>query len=560
MARITTEQREPCSLLLLLAAAPLLLLLFGAGSCEGGAFVVLDDVVVSRRTRTTAATARSSLLVRAEASASQQFKVPATELDDKNMLSAEERTVVNVIRKSSPSVAFVTSVLPAAAVVSGGGRQQHDNSNPNNNRDGRGRFLTRQRRQSSRRKDGTDDFTTDTLPPRGQPLGSGSAFLVHRQGYLVTNYHVIERAYRIQRAARTFDLMIDELAKNVSAATSSFIPSDAVNATIRTLLRPPPSLSSTSCPQVYVKIDSSSKYRLCDIIDVRPELDIAVLKVVDNQKQQRQGENGTAGTSTRPETFPAMTFGSSSDLLVGQNLIAIGNPFGLESTVTTGVVSALNRELQTANNNNNGLFFSPVAAASSQPIRNCIQTDCAINPGNSGGPLLNAKGEVVGVNTAIITTSGSNAGIGFAVPSDQVRPAVEKIIRDHRVSEGRVHVMLGVSVVHPRGGQNSTLTQRNWITRVYPDSPAARAGMVPLSVDRDTAKVVYGDAIVAINGNDVSTPQELQDELSTRFPGEQLQVTLESGTTGERRVVYLTLDRWTAEAAKESSTMSPLRP
>merc|ERR1740139_2009236 len=97
--------------------------------------------------------------------------------------------------------------------------------------------------------------------------------------------------------------------------------------------------------------------------------------------------------------------GSSTSLLVGQKVIAIGNPFGLDQTVTAGVVSALNRNVATRRNT----------------ISNCVQTDAAINPGNSGGPLLNTKGQWIGVNTAIISTTGSNAGIGFAIPSDKMK-------------------------------------------------------------------------------------------------------------------------------------------
>merc|ERR1712194_121774 len=122
-----------------------------------------------------------------------------------------------------------------------------------------------------------------------------------------------------------------------------------------------------------------------------------------------------------------ISFGSSSDLLVSQSVVAIGNPFGLQSTVTAGVVSAVNREFRA------GTAKTPA----NTPIRNVIQTDASINPGNSGGPLLNLKNEVVGINTAIITTSGSSAGIGFAVPSDQIRPVVERILQKDRIESGQ---------------------------------------------------------------------------------------------------------------------------
>ena len=177
--------------------------------------------------------------------------------------------------------------------------------------------------------------------------------------------------------------------------------------------------------------------------------DVAVLKIDE-------------GNNSSDTVFAAMKFGSSSDLLVGQSLIAIGNPFGLDNTVTTGVVSALNRELKTGDR--------------IVPIRNCIETECAINPGNSGGPLLNLKGEVVGVNTAIVTMPGSNAGIGFAIPANQVQPAVTAIIRKDASTQNdqnKRKAYLGVSILKTSGTANT----QNWVRAVLRDSPAAKAGV-----------------------------------------------------------------------------------
>jgi S1-C subfamily serine protease len=187
------------------------------------------------------------------------------------------------------------------------------------------------------------------------------------------------------------------------------------------------------------------------------------------------------------------------------------------------------------------------------PLRNCIQTDCSINPGNSGGPLLNLRGQVVGINTAIISSSGSSAGIGFAVPSDQIRPVVEKMIRhDLMKQKGRKQAWMGISIIARQqqeaqsqeqaqaAGGNSTLYGKNWIVAVRKDSPAEKAGMRPLRVFEQDASVAFGDAIVAVSGNEVSTYAQLQSEMDRCVPGEQIPVTLEDAS-GDRRVVYISL-------------------
>lgn len=164
-----------------------------------------------------------------------------------------------------------------------------------------------------------------------------------------------------------------------------------------------------------------------------------------------------------------------------------------------------------------------------------------VSAGNSGGPLLNLKGEVVGVNTAIVSTSGSNAGIGFAVPSDQIQPVVEKmILNDKAMSIGKVRGKgwLGVSIVEQNG--DNKLSEKNWVANVEANSPAEKAGIQPLQI-LDNGSVTYGDAIVAIGGNDVSTFVELQEELKRCVVGEKLAVTVVNSKE-ERRVAYIQLE------------------
>lgn len=425
-------------------------------------------------------------------------------------LTPSERSVTAVVRQASPSVTFVTSVWPQMTTTSSNTR---------------------------RRGQGNNDKTSNNLPP-GQSLGSGSGFAVSPDGYICTNFHVIERAYTLQKNAAMLESMIDELVGNLTSATPLMFSSDFLNFTqtfVESQLLPP-------LPQVYVRINSRTKYQKCSIVDVNTDLDLAVLKLLPDASSTDDNET---------DDLPSIKFGSSSDLLVGQTVVAIGNPFGLDTTVTTGVVSANNREFRA------GTARTPA----NTPIQNVIQTDASINPGNSGGPLLNLKGEVVGINTAIITTSGSSAGIGFAVPSDQLAGKVQDIIRKDRLSSAATNKeqgWLGVTVVRQPitnfntdkdASGNTTLTQmqplarlQNWILQVEPNSPAAKAGMQPLRFQPQLGSIQFCDAIVAVGGNTVETFDDLSNELASRVVGEQVAITMEN-VSGDRRVVYVTLGR-----------------
>jgi S1-C subfamily serine protease len=323
--------------------------------------------------------------------------------------------------------------------------------------------------------------------------------MVESDGYVVTNYHVIQRAYELQKMQTQSQVRMEEFVGNITCG-QEFVSSLLNNTND---MQP-------AAPKVFCRINSASQYQPCRIVDVQPDLDVAVLKMIDN-------------STTETTTWETVDFGSSGDLLVGQSLVAIGNPFGLDQTVTSGVVSALNREISTS---------------ISGTIRNCIQTDASINPGNSGGPLLNFDGQVIGVNTAIVTTSGSSAGIGFAIPSDKVKPVVNDIVRSDRISNGsRPDVgYLGAAIL------KSPLSKPgNWILKVDPQSPADQAGLKPLQLL--DGRVFYGDAIVAVAGNFVESYEDLLAQLDTRVQGEELALTIEDGATGEKRVVYVKLGK-----------------
>ncbi|CAB9512826.1 Probable periplasmic serine endoprotease DegP-like [Seminavis robusta] len=419
----------------------------------------------------TTSSAVSSFHTRLDAAA--RIAVPASELDAD--LTSDERTVVSVVRSCGPSVAFVTSVLPLESTSNSGRRRRRWTGTPKpNNR-----------------------TETKTLP-RGQSLGSGSAFVVDETGYLVTNYHVIESAYRMIAASKAVDAMVDGLVANATNCTG--FSYDFWNSTVQSLLQP----SSLPLPQIYVRLNSETRYQACRVVGVKPDLDVAVLQVLTE-------DTDTNNNNTAVVVAPAV------------------------HSVTTGVVSAVDRELNTVGGRSRTRIT---------PIQGCIQTDAAINPGNSGGPLLSLKGQVVGVNTAIVSTSGSNAGIGFAVPSDQIQPVVEKIILNDKASSSskKGRGWLGVSMVDRRtlDNSNNTLGEKNWVARVEPHSPAEKAGIRAIQI-LDNGSVRYGDAIVAIAGKTVETFVELQTELKKCVVGENLTVTLED-EQGERRVVYIDLE------------------
>ena len=160
--------------------------------------------------------------------------------------------------------------------------------------------------------------------------------------------------------------------------------------------------------------------------------------------------------------------------------------------------------------------------------------------------MLNFQGKVVGVNTAIVSTSGSFSGIGFAVPSDAVQPAVQTIIRHDRLKKKKQTPWLGVEILQVSGVNNQTdgtikkLVNKNWVGKVARNSPAASAGIRGCFLDPQTARFKYGEAVVAINGRPVPTYAELQTYLEQCAVGEKLAITLED-ENGDRRVVYLTL-------------------
>jgi S1-C subfamily serine protease len=215
-----------------------------------------------------------------------------------------------------------------------------------------------------------------------------------------------------------------------------------------------------------------------------------------------------------------ITVGSSGDLLVGQMALAIGNPFGLDQTLTTGVVSALDRE---------------IASIPGRVIRNVIQTDAAVNPGNSGGPLLDSAGRLIGVNSSILSPSGAFAGIGFAIPVDEVNRIVTQLIRHGAIVRPSLGVALAPDQLTERLGLDGVL-----VMRVDPGGPAARAGLRPTRRDL-MGNVRLGDVIVAIDDEPLKSTEDFFAALEEREPGDE--VTLTVVRDGEPTSVPLTLGR-----------------
>ena len=233
-----------------------------------------------------------------------------------------------------------------------------------------------------------------------------------------------------------------------------------------------------------------------------PDQDIAVLWI----------------SAPRDKLQPVMV-GTSHDLRVGQIVYALGDPFGLSKTMTTGIVSALDRTIRASNSN---------------PIRGVIQTSAAINPGNSGGPLLDSAGRLIGMNTAILSPSRAFAGIGFAVPVDDINRVVPQLIKHGKVVRPRLGVQLASDeVAHQLGIKKGAL-----VLKVVPNSAAAKAGLRGTGRNEE-GRIELGDVIVAVDGKAIESSEDLYTTLQQYQPGNTVTLTLLRN--GKRQEVKTTL-------------------
>jgi S1-C subfamily serine protease len=219
------------------------------------------------------------------------------------------------------------------------------------------------------------------------------------------------------------------------------------------------------------------------LVGAEPNKDVAVLKI-----------NADA------DRLPPLPIGTSNDLLVGQKVFAIGSPFGLDQTLTTGVISGLGREIE---------------SVTQHPIKGVIQTDAAINPGNSGGPLLDSAGRLIGVNTAIYSPSGAYAGIGFAVPVDIVNRVVPQLLRHGKVVRPGLGVSIAGEQLATRLGIDGVL-----VIQVQPDSAADKAGVQPTQVEG--GEVTLGDIIVGIDDTKIKSASDLYGVLDEHKVGDRI--------------------------------------
>lgn len=236
------------------------------------------------------------------------------------------------------------------------------------------------------------------------------------------------------------------------------------------------------------------------IVGTAPDKDLAVLRI-----------------EAPPSKLIALPLGKSNDLRVGQKVLAIGNPFGLDQTLTTGVISGLGREIK---------------SVSQRAIFDVIQTDASINPGNSGGPLLDSAGRLIGVNTAIYSPSGANAGIGFAVPVDTINAVVPQLIKHGRITRPG----LGINALSDQAAAQKQIVGVV-ILGVQPGGAADRAGLT--GVARTANGWVLGDVIVKLDTVDVRTSSDLFRALDAHKVGDEVDVTVER--QGARRTVKVPL-------------------
>ena len=272
-------------------------------------------------------------------------------------------------------------------------------------------------------------------PFGGQQSGSGSGFVLDKEGYIVTNQHVVENASQVQV----------RLGEGEDAIDAKVVGSDA-------------------------------------------STDLAVIKV--DPKDVKGG-------------LEPLALGEAKALKVGQPTIAIGSPFGLSGTLTTGVVSALGRQIESPNG------FS---------IDGVVQTDAAINPGNSGGPLLNGSGQVIGVNAQIASSgAASNSGVGFAIPVDAVREVVPQLKSGKEIRRA----YLGVSTGESQDGKKVVIAE------LVPGGPSADADLR------------VGDEVVSVGGKQISSPEDIAEAISDKQPGQNVQIVITRN--GDRKTVNVKL-------------------
>lgn len=306
-----------------------------------------------------------------------------------------------------------------------------------------------------------------TVPQEQQAAGSG--VIISKDGYIVTNYHVIEQAEEIQ-----------------------------------------------------VTLNDRRVYK-ATLVGSDPNTDIAVLKIEDDNN------------------FPYMNWGNSDKVKIGEWVLAVGNPFNLTSTVTAGIVSAKARNINIISGNGSGVGA----------VESFIQTDAAVNPGNSGGALVNTAGQLIGINTAIASQTGSFAGYSFAVPSSLVKKVVTDLIEFGMVQRG----YLGVNIQDV----DADLAKEHDLDKL---SGVYVLGVIKEGAAED-ADLEEGDVITAVDSVTVGSVAELQEQVNRHRPGEKVTITYNRNGNVEKTVATLknknnTTDLLTKEDAVNTDVVEAL--
>ena len=332
--------------------------------------------------------------------------------------------IVEIAKKQNPAVVFVTSKTKFQPV--------------------RGNLP--QKRSPFRQPDPFGAPNSSPQQPR-PGNGSGTGFIIDKEGYILTNNHVVDNA-------------------------------DVIKITLQ-----------------------NEKEYEAELIGSDSKTDIALLKII------RQSDDNTS--------FPYLILGDSEKVEVGEWVVAIGNPFGLSHTVTTGVVSAKARNIGAG------------------PYDEFIQTDASINPGNSGGPLLDMEGKVIGINTAIYSRTGGNVGIGFTIPINMASDILDELKKDGKVTRGWLGVMVQKITTELAETFKLSDTHGALVNDVVPNGPAARSGLK------------RGDIIVKFNGKEILSVENLPKQVAAVEPGKSVKV--EVLRDGNKKSLHVTLDKMQEE-------------
>lgn len=299
--------------------------------------------------------------------------------------------------------------------------------------------------------------------PVPQSGGSGSGSIIDSRGHVLTNYHVVEGAYKL-----------------------------------------------------FVNLADGSQYE-ASVVGSDPQNDLAVIKF-----------SPPSGLTLRP-----IPMGSSANLKVGQKVLAIGNPFGFERTLTQGIVSGLGR---------------PIQKDDTTVLQNMIQTDASINPGNSGGPLFNAAGQMIGINTMIYSSSGGSVGIGFAIPVDTAVRIVPELIKEGKVRRGwiemdAIQLFPALTSYLRQSGNAAPVEKGLLVSAIKEGGSAAKAGLkgggTAVRYGQSTFRV-GGDIITSVDGRTVGSIADLYTALEDNKPGEKVEVEFYRGSQKMKTTVTLT--------------------